>query len=466
MGRGVGIDRQGNRFEGGAAAAEALDGMLTCYALYRGDPVGALDRGLAQQPDCALLWLAKAWLYALATEPGAAALARGFVDRAEGLGCGAREAAHGAALRRLLAGDWSEAGRILERWQAEAPRDLLALQSGHLIDFFTANARSLRDRVARVLPDWRGVPGESWVRGMAAFGFEEAGDHARAEALGRKAVADDPRDSWAHHAVAHVMEMQGRPEDGLGWMAAREAHWAAEDDNLQVHNWWHRALCHLELGDTAGALRLYDGPVRRGGTGLALALADASALLWRIEMQGGDPGTRWEELSDKWQAHLAPGYYAFNDLHAAMAHLGAGRPERVGPLLAAAEGAGEAARWMRRWGVPLIEGFAAFRAGEHERAADRLLAARHIADGFGGSHAQRDVIDWTLTEAAIRGRMPGLARALAQERSALRPHSAVNRGFLARAVALAAPAAGGPRHAEAGADQSRLLRHPQDIWAR
>ncbi len=29
---------------------------------------------------------------------------------------------------------------------------------------------------------------------------------------------------WPHHTVAHVMEMTGRPEDGLlGWMAAREA---------------------------------------------------------------------------------------------------------------------------------------------------------------------------------------------------------------------------------------------------
>lgn len=434
-------DKQGNALAGaGVAAAEAFDRGLTAYALYRGDPVGALDQGLAASPGCAMLWLAKGWLYALATEPAAAQMARGFVDQAEALPGGAREAAHGAALRQLLAGNWSVAGQTLERWQAEAPRDLLALQSGHLIDFFTANARSLRDRVARVLPDWAGAPGESWVTGMAAFGLEEAGDYARAEALGRAAVAADPRDSWAHHAVAHVMEMQGRAQDGLGWMAARETWWAAEDDNLQVHNWWHRALCHLELDDVSGALRLYDGPVRRGGLGLALALADAAALLWRIELQGGDVGGRWAELSDQWGAHEAPGYYAFNDLHAAMAHLGAGHLDRAERLLAGARGDTEAAGWMARHGRPLIEGFIAFRRGDFARAADRLLSARQITGGFGGSHAQRDVIDWTLTEAAIRGRMPGLARALAQERLATRPHSPVNRDFLRRAVALAAAA--------------------------
>ncbi|WP_323042476.1 tetratricopeptide repeat protein [Gemmobacter sp.] len=430
-------DLQGNPLAGASAtAAMAFDDGLRAYATYHGDPIAALDRGIADSPECAMLWLAKGWLYALATEPGATAMARDFVARAAALPGGAREAAHGAALARLLEGNWSEAAILLERWQAEAPHDLLALQSGHLIDFFTANARSLRDRVARVLPQWREVPGESWVMGMAAFGFEEAGDYAQAEDLGREAVDRDPRDSWAHHAVAHVMEMMGRPQDGLGWMAAREPWWASDDDNLQVHNWWHRALCHVETDDIAGALRLYDGPVRRGGLGLALCLADGAALLWRLEMQGADVGNRWDELSDKWEVHEAPGYYAFNDMHAAMAHLGAGRFDRATRLLAGAEGDSEAAQWMRRYGLPLIDGMIAFRRGDHATAADRLMQARHISGGFGGSHAQRDVIDWTLTEAAIRGRMPGLAEALARERLTTRPHSPVNRGFLRRAVAL------------------------------
>lgn len=457
-------DRQGNALaRAGAAGAQAFDDGVTAYALYRGDPVGALDRGLADSPDCAMLWLAKGWLFALATEPAAAEAADGFVDRALDCAADDRARAHAAALRALLAGNWSQAGILLERWQADHPRDLLALQSGHLIDFFTANARSLRDRVARVLPDWRGVPGESWVQGMAAFGFEEAGDYPRAEALGRAAVATDPRDSWAHHAVAHVLEMTGRPEDGLGWMAAREAHWAAPDDNLQIHNWWHRALCHLELGEVEAALRLYDGPVRRGGLGMALALLDGAALLWRIDLMGGDVGTRWDALSDLWQAHEAPGYYAFNDLHAAMAHLGAGRIGLAEALVAKAAGAGEAAGWMQRYGVPLIEGFIAFRKGDFALAAERLMAARHIAGAFGGSHAQRDVIDWTLAEAAIHGRMPGLAQSLAQERLATRPHSAVNRGFLRRAVALAEDAAGASPRADAGSDPWRPHRHPQGI---
>ena len=58
---------------------------------------------------------------------------------------------------------------------------------------------------------------------------------------------------------------------------------------------------------------------------------------------------------------------------------------------------------------------------------------RFISNQFGGSHAQRDVIDWTLTEAAVRGGLAALAESLAHERLALKPESPINRTFLARA---------------------------------
>jgi hypothetical protein len=92
----------------------------------------------------------------------------------------------------------------------------------------------------------------------------------------------------------------------------------------------------------------------------------------------------------------------------------------------------ETARWIATSGRPLIEGFRAVRRGQHAAAAERLWSARHIVNAFGGSHAQRDVIDWTLTEAALRGGLSDMAGALVAERLALRPHSPVNLSFRAR----------------------------------
>jgi hypothetical protein len=54
-----------------------------------------------------------------------------------------------------------------------------------------------------------------------------------------------------------------------------------------------------------------------------------------------------------------------------------------------------------------------------------LEETREIAHRFGGSHAQRDLIDLTLIEAALRGGDTLLAAALAAERVTLVPHSPV-----------------------------------------
>jgi tetratricopeptide (TPR) repeat protein len=434
------------------ATPEALadfDRALGEFNLYRGDPVATIDRARAAAPKFVMAHVLKAYLLATATEPGAAAEARGLVARARDLSMDERERSHLAALETLLRGDWSAAAVALDFHNARHPHDLLALQAGHLVDFFRAHARELRDRIARTLPRWSpSMPGFGLVLGMYAFGLEECGDYARAEDVGRQALDAEPLDCWAHHAVAHVMEMQGRAQDGIGWAASREPHWAADDNFFKVHNWWHRALCHLDLGQRDEVLRIYDGPIRGGRSAVALDLVDASALLWRLSLTGHDVGDRWTEVAACWEPHADGRLYPFNDWHAVMALLGAGRDGEVERVIAALEasarGDGETAAWVREVALPLVHGFRAFWRGRYADCVEALYAARHIVNRFGGSHAQRDVVDWTLTEAAIRGGLADVAEALAHERLSVKPHSPVNRGLLQRARGTAPASASSP----------------------
>jgi len=436
-------DQHGNGMTGATPAAVALyDRAADAFNIYRGDPIGLLDGALAAAPAFAMAAIMKAHLLALATEPQATAEARSIVARIKSMALDEREASHVAALDLLLAGNWTSAALALDRHNVRFPRDMLALQSGHQIDFYRASARNLRDRIARILPKWPpDLPGYSILLGMYAFGLEESGDYARAEAIGRQAVEMQPLDCWAHHAVAHVMEMQGRAEDGIGWMIAREPWWSGDDNFFKIHLWWHKALYHLDLDQVEAAVALYDGPIRMGLSAVALDLVDASALLWRLHVLGHDVGRRWQELAEVWDRHADGRLYPFNDWHAVMAYLGAGRDAEVARITEAhrANGAdrSEVAGWARATGLALVEGFTAFWRGDHETAVERLYGARSIVNRFGGSHAQRDIIDWTLTEAALRGRHGALAEALANERLAVKPRGAVNRGFLARARAEA-----------------------------
>ena len=87
--------------------------------------------------------------------------------------------------------------------------------------------------------------------------------------------------------------------------------------------------------------------------------------------------------------------------------------------------------------VPVAEAMADFTDGKYVDAAEQLLRVRADLARLGGSIAQRDLVDWTLTVAASRARLPGMARSMANERLAARPDSAVNRHFLEDAQAIA-----------------------------
>ncbi len=440
-------DRHGNPVStGNAAAVAALDDAIELLLGYRADPLAAVDAILAEQPDFAMAHAFRAALLVLSFEQACVPAAEASIAAARAVrGINARESAHLAAARAWCDGDFAEAKRRYEGLAAAYPRDLLAQLVAHQFGFFLGDAAALRDTPTRAMRAWREAePGFSWLLGMQAFGLEECRQYAQAEDAGRMALALQPKDAWAVHAVAHVLEMQGRDEEGVAFLAARREDWKPAAI-LAVHNAWHQALFHLERGAFANALAIYDEEV---ATGVAagqpqpqIEMVDGSAMLWRLMLRGADTGTRFADLSAAWEASGGEGFYAFSDLHAVMAHLGAGREDAARHVMAAmhraACGAGTNARLTREVGLPLAEGFFAFSRGLHGRAVELIGPARPGAQAFGGSNAQRDVISLTLLEAAQRAGNRAMARSLAAERVVAKPESPFARSLAARAEGMA-----------------------------
>src|SRR5438874_2246007 len=387
--------------------------------------------------------LGKAWVFAIANDPGLMTKAAALVETARGLTLNEREQAHLAALSQVVQGARAAAVAVLDRHLMHYPFDLVAHQGAALTDGVLGRFHWAPDRSARALPSGsKDQPGYGTFLAMHAFGLEEAGDYGRAEDESRAAAELEPLSFWPHHTVAHVMEMTGRPEDGLDWMAARESLWSSPGHLNQVHIWWHKALFHLELGQYDAALALYDGPLRDTQRPVALSLTNASALLWRLDTLGYDIGDRWPELADLWADRADGRCLVFGDIHAAMAELRSGQEARVERRLAAmretAASEAEAAGLYRSVGIPVVEGLTAFHRGDYGEAVELLLPARFDLWQIGGSHAQRDVVDWTLIEPAVRAGQRDVALSLAYVRLGTRPRSAPNRRFLRQAEALAA----------------------------
>jgi hypothetical protein len=88
----------------------------------------------------------------------------------------------------------------------------------------------------------------------------------------------------------------------------------------------------------------------------------------------------------------------------------------------------------RHVGLPLARAIAAFGRQDYAAAIEHLTPIRPHAHRFGGSHAQRDLLQLTLLEAAFRAGRTSLARALAAERAELKRTSPFNWRMAARAL--------------------------------
>jgi hypothetical protein len=187
-------DAQGHRLSGATeAAAATYDKAVRAFNLVHGDSVGLFEEAREAAPDFAMAHLGKAWVFAIANDPGLMTKAAALVDTARGLKLNEREMAHLAALSCLVQGARAAAVAVLERHLMQYPFDIVAHQSAALADGFLGRFHRVRDRSARALPLWsKDMPGYGSLLAFRAFGAEEAGDYGRAEDESRAAAGLEP----------------------------------------------------------------------------------------------------------------------------------------------------------------------------------------------------------------------------------------------------------------------------------
>lgn len=423
---------------GDPAAVRQFDVAVAKLMTFNNDPVAEVDKATSIDPGLVMGHVLKGLLCVLGTEKSSlpdasAALTAG---QASATGASARERQHLRALEAWIDGRLHAACAAWESILVDQPDDALAMFAAHQGDFFLGQSSELRDRVARRLPEIeRGSKLDGYYQGMYAFGLEEMADYGRAEEAGNRAVASDPHDAWAIHAVAHVMEMTSRVHDGQQWLESRSDDWSP-DNFLAVHNWWHLGLFYFDQQRWDEVLRIYDTRVRGSDSSVILDMIDASAMLWRLKLHDVDVGNRWARMAEVWEPRIDDAWYAFNDTHAMMAFAGAGRRDLAERLLAVMESTAslptDNGTMTRTVGLPVARAVLAYSEGRYAEAVELLSPVKAVAARAGGSHAQRDLLGQTLVSAAERAGRVRLARSLLNERLALKPGSTLNRTWMSR----------------------------------
>ncbi len=408
-------DIHGLRISTSAEGAAAFDRALTGYLKYRADAGVRLTELLEVDGEFALAHCLKGYFAMLSYKQANVATAQNAVQNARQFSANAtgRERAHIAALDAWIAGDLDRALGVWEQILNEHPHDVLAFRLAHFNNFWLGRPDAMRASVERVKPAWNAeLPAYGTILSCHCFALEECGDYAEAEASGRAAIEIDPGDVWGTHGVAHVMEMQGRHDDGIAWLDELERNWDGAA-NLVHHLWWHRALFHLERREFEAVLDLYDrrfrnlsAPLTQAQPDLYIDVQNAASMLMRLELLGLDVGDRWSEIADKAQARVGDCLSAFTQPHWMMALAAAGRDDAAQRMLdalrATQAGQGTVARIVAEVALPVSEAVLMHRKGAFARALDLMRPVLGDVHRLGGSHAQQDVLLQLYLDCALK----------------------------------------------------------------
>jgi tetratricopeptide (TPR) repeat protein len=413
-----------------AKAAAAYDHLITGYLTQRADTPDRLAALLKADPDFALAHCMKGYLAMLSFKQATVAVAEQEARTAQSLSADntPRERSHIAALTCWTEGELDRAIAIWDEILKSHPHDVVAFRLAHFVNFWLGRPHDMAASADHVMPAWTDeMPGYATILACHSFAHEEVGNYLIAEPSGRRAIEFDPGDLWAAHAVAHVMESQGRRSEGIAWLAMLAPNWEGSH-NMQHHLWWHCALFKLEHGDHAAVLDLYDTRFRNLAAPLTVASPDvyidvqnAAAILFRLERLGVDVGERWEELADKAEARIGDCLSTFTLPHWLMALTATGRTAAAGRMIEAmrafANGRGTLAPLVRDFALPIAEAQLAYAAGRYGEAVELMRPAIGGMYQLGGSHAQQDVLEQFFVDAAVKAGSAADIR-LALERAA------------------------------------------------
>jgi tetratricopeptide (TPR) repeat protein len=330
-----------------------------------------------------------------------------------------RERGHVEAMALLVAGRSDLAERAMREHLAAYPRDLAVAQRLYFIWFWQGRFPEMlaltRDLV-------RHHPGNSFMMGLHAFALEEGGCIPEAFATAEVAVARNPRDAWAIHALAHTVYEMGSARAGLSLLPPA-IHPCTHLGWFRNHLLWHLALMHFACGDYARASRMSRAAFERNPSSIPGNLHDSISLLWRLDLVGAEVGDRWQPFAAIAHERLDRQALLFHAAHLAMALAAAGDWETAERQLGmlrervAKDRTGLVGDVL----IPLIEGLHAFAGGDYRRVVERIEPLRARVVALGGSRAQRDVFHDTLLEACFRASDAPRAQRLLAERVARRP---------------------------------------------
>jgi tetratricopeptide (TPR) repeat protein len=383
--------------------------IMAAYDTYAADWIGYGPRvrsvfdAADADPSCAFVNAHAAAVHMALEASSGFKAARPYLTRARknARDASTRERAFVAAVYDWWRGDARSAMKRLREIIADYPADIVSAKWAQYHAFNLGDADAMRDIALSIIPA-HGKTAEAW--GMLAFGHEQTNGLGQAEDAARQALALKPDEPWAQHALAHVMETQGRVDEGIAFLERCAPGWADRSIFIREHNYWHLAVFHLDRDEPTRALQIFDDHLWGEWPEFAQEQIGAISALWRMELRGANVGPRWDpivgKVAERWHEHILP----FHDLHFVYALARGGRIAATREFLAsmARHGEKDVTGIWDSIAIPCANGLAAYADNRFAEAAGLIAPCLKRLHLIGGSHAQRDLFTQTWIDAALR----------------------------------------------------------------
>ena len=358
---------------------------------------GAEERFAAALAADERLALAHVGLALLAAVQGDGATARAATGRARETVDGAtrRERQHVEAVSAFIAGETARGLALVDEHVKEFPRDAMLVNQASSAIALAGRSDREEHRVAfleRLAPaygdDW-------WFQSALAFTYHEVDRFDESRRLSQASLDQYPRNASAAHNLAHIAFETLDIEAGSAflddWMAGYDRR-----ASFHCHLAWHLAMFELHRGNTARAREIFERDIVTA-VNPRLAMIDGSALLWRFRLDGApEPPEAWRGLAALAERVSRPGF-VFGEVHAALAYAASGDTAVLTKLmdgLRALDAKGHPVAGTVA--LPLVEGVAAFVAGDHAAALRHFEPVEAEIHRVGGSHAQWELFEETM----------------------------------------------------------------------
>jgi tetratricopeptide (TPR) repeat protein len=438
----------------------AVDDFIEGFLAYETRAEGIVAAADAE-PDCCLANVYAGLLWMFLEAPDAALYATKYLAAAERRAPAAtrREQQGTALLRAWVADDLPEALRLCDRISDEFPRDLVVVKTHQYFEFNRGNSPEMLRVALKVLDRNADI---AYVHGMAAFAYEQCDTLDEAETAARAALDMRRKEPWAQHALAHVMLTRGQIDEGARFLEAMRDTWTGLNSFMITHLWWHLALFYLSQGRHARVTEIYDRHCWAVAKHYSQDQIGAVSLLARMEIAGIDVEGRWQDMGDHLAARAHDTVLPFLTMQYLYGLARAGRVEAEVLLESVRRRAQNAPPFaLEVWrdvALPACEGLYAYAQSDFSAAWRHLSTATPRMAETGGSHAQRDLFEQMLLEAAIKSGRLTLAQHLLEQRRKSDPDGVpVNSALAAVYVKLGLPGLAGRARTRAALT---LSRHP------